>query len=443
MSVAFLLRYRAVELMAHLQGVRLGARTAPSTMRRSLSTIPGKFSDYVVPSYGRYTHIELSHGVGNRVWDAQGKPYLDFGGGIAVNSLGHAHPAVLKALTEQAGKLMHCSNLYLTSPQGELAERLVHLFGGNGKVFFSNSGAEANEGLFKLAKRFGLESGRHEIITTINSFHGRTLAAIAATGQDKIKKGFGPMVPGFAHVPFNDLDAMASAVTDKTAAILIEGIQGEGGVTPATAEYLLGLRKLCDEKNILLMWDAVQCGHFRSGEFQSYLRVLGKDTPFRPDAVSMAKSIGAGFPMGAFWAAPKYADLLSAGSHGTTYGGNPLACAVARAVLDVVEKEDLAGNVRNNGACLYDGLKIIQASHPDVVSDVRGLGFMLGLVLNPDVTKTPAADLVEALHQRGMLTVPAGVNVVRLLPALNTPKADIEECLEIIKDGIVGTFSRA
>jgi acetylornithine aminotransferase/acetylornithine/N-succinyldiaminopimelate aminotransferase len=423
-----------------LQAPRL-ART-PS-LAVAFSSLPQTFVDYVVPSYGRYTHIELSHGAGNRVWDTQGKSYLDFGGGIAVNSLGHAHPAVLEALQSQAGKLMHCSNLYLTTQQGELAERLVNLFGGEGKVFFCNSGAEANEGLFKLAKRFGLESGRHEIITAENSFHGRTLAAIAATGQDKIKAGFGPMVPGFVHVPFNDLDAVAAACTTSTAAVLVEGIQGEGGVTPASAEYLLGLRKLCDDRNMLLMMDGVQCGHFRSGRFQSYQQILGEDTTFRPDAMSMAKSIGAGFPMGAFWAGPKHADLLSAGSHGTTYGGNPLGCAVAQAVLDVVEKEGLEENVRTNGTYLLDSLKQLQAKHAHVVSDVRGLGFMLGIVLHPGVSDTPAADLVEALHQRGMLTVPAGANVCRLLPALNTTKDDIDECLSILDGAISETFASA
>jgi acetylornithine aminotransferase/acetylornithine/N-succinyldiaminopimelate aminotransferase len=405
-------------------------------LRRCFSTLPQTFTDFVVPSYGRYTHIELSHGNGNRVWDTAGKSYLDFGGGIAVNSLGHAHPAILEAIQHQAGRIMHCSNLYLTVQQGELAERLVHLFGGAGKIFFCNSGAEANEGLFKLAKRYGLATGRHEIITAENSFHGRTLAAIAATGQDKIKAGFGPIVPGFAHVPFNDLNAVSNAINKDTAAVLIEGIQGEGGVTPATTEYLMGLRQLCDNNDILLMMDGVQCGHFRSGRFQSYQQILGVDSSFKPDAVSMAKSIGAGFPMGAFWADSAYADLLSAGSHGTTYGGNPLACAVAQAVLDVVEAEGLEENVRNNGQYLYDGLLDLQKEHKDVVSDVRGLGFMLGIVLKSNASDTPAADLVEALHQRGMLTVPAGTNVCRLLPALNTNKADIDECLAILKDAV-------
>ena len=412
-------------------------------MTRRFSTLPKQFLDYVVPSYGRYTHIELSHGIGNRVWDTSNKSYLDFGGGIAVNSLGHAHPKVLQALQEQAGKLMHCSNLYLTTQQGELAQRLVSYFNNQGKIFFCNSGAEANEGLFKLAKKYGISQNpnRSDIITADNSFHGRTLAAIAATGQDKIKAGFGTSVSGFKHVPFNDLNSISQAVDENTAAILIEGIQGEGGVTPATGEYLLGLRQLCDDKDLLLMMDGVQCGHFRTGSFQSYQSILGKESKFAPDAVSMAKSIGAGFPMGAFWANDKVADVLSAGYHGTTYGGNPLACAVAQAVLDVVESEQLEQNVVINGKYLYDGLKKIQAQHPDVIQDVRGLGFMVGIVLHPDAgSATPAGDLVETLHTLGMLTVPAGLNVCRLLPALNTSREDIDECLDILERGIQETF---
>jgi acetylornithine/N-succinyldiaminopimelate aminotransferase len=412
--------------------------------RRTLSTLPQRFADYVVPSYGRYTHLELSHGSGNRIFDTNGKSYVDFGGGIAVNCLGHAHPAILEAIQIQSSKLMHCSNLYLTASQAELAERLVTLFGrtgvtngtdGDGKVFFCNSGAEANEGLYKLAKRFGLENNQTDIITTVNSFHGRTLGGIAATGQDKIKAGFGPTVPGFTHVPYNDVEAAANAITDKTAAILIEGIQGEGGVTPATSEYLQGLRSLCSDKNILLMMDSVQCGHFRSGSFQSYEQILNsgnghsKET-FRPDAVSMAKSIGGGFPMGGFWVDPKYCDLLSAGTHGTTYGGNPLGCAIALAILDVIDNEQLEQNVKVTGEYLRDQLNQLKLKYPTSITDIRGLGFMVGIVLDESLV---AGDLVEHLHQHGMLTVPAGTSVVRLLPALNTTKADVDECIDILE----------
>ena len=261
----------------------------------SAKKIITKFASSVKPTYARFP-ICLSHGSGSYVYDIEDRKYLDLAGGIAVSSVGHAHPDLVRTVSEQAGKLMHCSNLYYIEQQGVLAERLCGYFGsdGGGRVFMSNSGAEANEGLFKFARAFG-GAGRHEIITATGSFHGRTMGGISATGQDKIKKGFSPLLEGFKHVPFNDLDAMENALTPQTAAIMIEGIQGEGGIVPATPEYLLGLRRLCDEKNILLMVDAVQCGHFRTGRFQSYQRILENEEShelFRPDAVSMAKSLG-------------------------------------------------------------------------------------------------------------------------------------------------------
>jgi acetylornithine/N-succinyldiaminopimelate aminotransferase len=244
----------------------------PPIVRNQFETIRELFSKNVVPNYGRFD-IALSHGVGSYLFDVNGKRYLDLGGGIAVCALGHAHPAITEALVEQSRKLVHTSNFYYHEPQGRLAQALVNLVG-PGKVFFCNSGAEANEGLFKLARKFGHDEGRYEILTTVNSFHGRTLASIAATGQEKIKKGFEPLVPGFRQVPYNDLEAMRAAISPATAAIMIEGIQGEGGVTPAMPEYLLGLRQLCDEKKLLLFLDSVQCGHFRTGRFQSFQRIL-------------------------------------------------------------------------------------------------------------------------------------------------------------------------
>src|SRR6266576_1460948 len=274
----------------------------PPIVRDQFETIRELFSKNVVPSYGRF-NIALSHGAGNCLFDVNGKRYLDLGGGIAVCSLGHAHPAITEALVEQSRKIVHTSNFYYHEPQGRLAQVLVNLIG-SGKCFFANSGVEANEGLFKRARRFGHDEGRFEVITTVNSFHGRTLAGIAATGQEKVKKGFEPIVPGFRQVPYNDLAAMRNAISPATVAIMVEGIQGEGGVTPASPEYLLGLRRLCDEKKLLLFLDSVQCGHFRTGRFQSYQRILkdvrGGDS-FLPDGISMAKSLGAGFPTGAFW----------------------------------------------------------------------------------------------------------------------------------------------
>src|ERR1043166_4793057 len=276
----------------------------PAIVHNETAAIQALFQKNVLGSYSRFP-IALSHGSGSYVYDVAGKRYLDLGGGIAVCALGHASPEMTEAMVRQSQKLIHVSNLYYNEPQGRLAQALVRLTG-PGKVFFCNSGAEANEGLFKLARKFGHDEGRFEIITALNSCHGRTLAGIAATGQDKVKRGFEPMVQGFRQVPFNDLQALENALSPATAAILIEGVQGEGGITPANPDYLLGLRELCDRKKLLLLLDEVQCGHFRTGRFQSYQRILEngsapQDTrlaAFMPDGVSMAKSLGGGFPIG-------------------------------------------------------------------------------------------------------------------------------------------------
>jgi acetylornithine aminotransferase/acetylornithine/N-succinyldiaminopimelate aminotransferase len=398
------------------------------------------FQKNVVPSYARF-EIALSHGSGSHVFDVTGKRYLDLGGGIAVTALGHAHPAVTDALVEQSRKLVHISNLYYHEPQGRLAEALVNLIA-PGKVFFCNSGAEANEGLFKLARKFGHDEGRFEIITALNSFHGRTLAGIAATGQEKVKKGFEPMTPGFRHVPFNDLDAARKAISPATVAVMIEGIQGEGGVTPATPEYLLGLRQLCDEKKLLLLSDGVQCGHFRTGRFQSYQRILEgtqNGGAFLPDGISMAKSLGGGFPIGAFWVRAPHADLLNAGTHGTTYGGTPLGCAVALKILEIIQHENLADNARSVGELLKSGLLELSRLHPGVIQNVRGLGLMLGFELTPNIKNLPGEPakaqslrFIHLLHAAGLLTIPAGTQVIRLLPALNLRRSEAEEGLAII-----------
>jgi len=388
----------------------------------------------------------LSHGSGSYLYDIAGRRYLDLGGGIAVSSLGHGHPAITEALVEQSRKLIHCSNFYYHEPQGRLAQALVSLIG-PGKCFFCNSGVEANEGLFKLARKFGHDEGRFEVLTTTNSFHGRTLAAIAATGQEKVKKGFEPSVPGFRQVPYNDLAAMRAALSPATAAIMVEGIQGEGGVTPATPEYLLGLRRLCDEKKLLLLMDSVQCGHFRSGRFQSFQRILegvpGGES-FLPDGISMAKSLGGGFPIGAFWVRSPYADLLGAGTHGTTYGGSPLACAVALKILEVIEREKLVDNVRQTGAFLKSGLGQLAQKYPGVIRTVRGLGLMLGIELTPNIPKlssdsgkTQAVQLANLLHAAGMLAIPAGTQIMRFLPPLNLRQSEAEEGLKILESVVV------
>ena len=411
-------------------------------VRNQFETVRELFSRHVVPTYARFD-LAFARGSGCEVWDVNSRRYLDLGGGIAVCVLGHANREITQALIEQSERLVHVSNLYYSEPQGRLAERIVrHL--APGKVFFCNSGAEANEGLFKLARKFGHEEGRFEILTATHSFHGRTLAGISATGQEKVKKGFEPMVAGFRHIPFNDLAAARQALSPSTVAILIEGVQGEGGITPATAEYLTGLRQLCDEKKLLLLLDAVQCGHFRTGRFQSFQRIL-EGTPgaesFLPDGVSMAKSLGGGFPIGAFWVRDRHADLLGPGTHGTTFGGTPLGCAVALKVMEVIERDNLAENARVLGDSIKQSLQRMVETYPSVLKGVRGLGFLIGLELCErekipafgSVDKGSSIQFVNKLHEAGVLTIPSGSQVIRLLPALNLSRSQAEEGLGIIE----------
>ncbi|HEY0549177.1 MAG TPA: acetylornithine transaminase [Verrucomicrobiae bacterium] len=414
----------------------------PPLVHNQFESVKELFSKYVMPTYARFD-LALARGEGSYVWDVRGQRYLDLGGGIAVNCLGHAHAEITQTLIEQSQRLTHVSNLYYHEPQGRLAQNIVkHL--APGKVFFCNSGGEADEGLFKLARRFGHDEGRFEILTAINSFHGRTLAGISATGQDKVKKGFGPMTPGFRHVPYNDLPAARDAISPATAAILIEGIQGEAGIFPASPEYLLGLRALCDEKKLLLLMDAVQCGHFRTGRYQSFQRILENHPAangFLPDAVSMAKSLGGGFPIGAFWVRDKHADLLGAGSHGTTFGGTPLACSVANKIFEVIERDRLADNARVTGEFLKTELQRIASEFPSVIKGVHGLGFMIGIELADKESvssfttsdKAAATQFVNRLHDAGMLTIPSGTQRVRVLPPLNLTRAQGEEGAAIIR----------
>ncbi len=386
--------------------------------------------------YGKYVlntarrSLTIVRGEGRQVWDDTGRRYLDFGGGIAVNCLGHAHPQMLRALSEQASRIIHTSNLYFNEPAARLAERLVGHMGGSGKIFFTNSGAESNECILKLARKAGHETGRFEIITALNSFHGRTFGGIAATGQEKLKAGFEPMLPGFSHVPYNDLAAVEAAITPRTIAVLVEGIQGEGGICPATPEYLLGLRELTRRHKLLLMVDAVQCGHFRTGRYQSFQRILegtpGADS-FRPDALSMAKSLGGGFPMGAAWISEEFENVLGPGSHNTTYGGSPLAGAVGNAVLDAIESEKLESNIRARGDEILTGLKPLIGKAGIVA--VRGLGGLIGVAFEQEV----AADIVKKLAEAGLITIAAGTKVVRILPALNVTKGEVDEGLEILR----------
>ena len=399
-----------------------------------------RFKQFVAPTYGRFP-ITLDRGEGAYVWDTDGKRYLDLGGGIAVNCLGHANAEIAQALAEQSGKLMHCTNFYHFEGQAQLAEGLAERLG-QGRVFFGNSGAEASEVMLKLARRLGQAEGRFEIITAENSFHGRTMAGISASGQKKLKDGFAPLLEGFAHVPYNDIDAVHSAITPATVAVMIEGIQGEGGIRPASAEYLLGLRALCDERNLLLLWDGVQCGHFRTGSFQSFQAILGDQIgDFLPDAVGMAKALGGGFPMGAVWISEKHADVLGPGTHGSTFGGNPLACAVANKILEVIDRDGLAANARALGQFFLDELARLREKYPTAIREVRGLGLMIGIEMGGgfgsfDNSKSAAVQWVFALHEAGLLTIPAGSSVIRFLPPLNLTQEEAQAGLDLFEQTI-------
>ena len=401
------------------------------------------YDRYVIPTYGRFD-LRLARGRGCEVWDEDGKRYLDFGAGIAVTSIGHAHPRIVRVMQEQTATLVHTSNLYYTRPQAALAERLVRLVGEGGKVFFCNSGAEANEALFKLARKFGNEGEggpRIGIVTMIGSFHGRTLAGISATGQDKVKKGFEPMVEGFRHVPFNDITVLRAAVTiPGTVAVLLEPVQGESGIHPASAEFLRTARRLCDARNLLLMFDEVQCGLGRTGDWCGWKTIAPDVTP---DAVSWAKGIAGGFPLGAIWVnerkfalkdgtKKKLCDLLGPGSHGTTFGGTPLVCAGANEVLAVIEEERMLENAKTVGA---HALTVLRGIASPLIKEVRGVGLMLGIELAADFAerahlpegKAPALWMVERLHDAGLLTIPSGTHALRWLPPLNVSRADITE----------------
>jgi len=407
------------------------------------------YRDYVMPTYGRFD-LALVRGDGARVWDEEGKKYLDFGAGIAVCSLGHCHPAVAQALAVQASTLVHTSNLYLNRPQGELARKIVEIVGEDGKVFFCNSGAEANEGLYKLARKFGAPTGRYGIITFTNSFHGRTLAGISATGQEKVKVDFAPLVEGFIHVPFNDIRAVESAITPNTAAILLEPIQGEGGINPATPEFLKGLRALCNKHDLLLLFDEVQCGLGRTGDWCAW-RTLVEGV--EPDGVSWAKGIANGYPLGAFWVGNRKAgadsegkergslcDLLGPGTHGTTYGGSPLCATVGFTVLTTIEKEGLLENARTLGAYLKKSLEDFQLPS---IRKVKGIGLIIGIELNDipadsgtpvgDVAIPPALQMTRELMKEGVLVIPSGERTIRLLPPLTITKDEADEALAVLK----------
>jgi acetylornithine/N-succinyldiaminopimelate aminotransferase len=374
----------------------------------------------LLPTYAR-APVAFERGEGAWAITTEGERYLDFGAGIAVNSLGHAHPHLVKALTEQAARIWHTSNLY-TMPDGEkLARRLCEATFAE-RVFFTNSGAEANECAIKMARKYHAAKGhpeRFRIITFEGAFHGRTLATIAAGGQQKYIDGFGPKVDGFDQVPFEDEAALRAAITDETAALMVEPIQGEGGLRSASTRFLKLLRELCDEHGLLLIFDEIQTGVGRSGRFFSY-----ELSGVAPDIMAIAKGIGGGFPMGACLATEEAASGMTLGTHGTTFGGNPLAMAVGNAVLDIVLAPGFLEQVAQTGLRLKQSLAELKDRHPDIIAEIRGEGLMLGLKLH-----TPNTDFVTEARAAGLLVVGAGDNVVRLLPPLIIGEAEVAEAV--------------
>lgn len=395
-------------------------------------TTTEKTKQYVLETYGRFP-LTVARGKGTRVWDERGREYLDFCSGIATCSLGHCHPALTKAIAEQSTTLMHCSNLYYIGQQADLAELIVErVVGHPGKIFFSNSGAEANDGLIKFARRFGQATGRYEVITFNKSFHGRTIGAMTATAQTKIHEGFDPLPTGFTYVEPNNLDAVKAALTDKTTAFLLEPIQGEGGVNPMTREFLEGLSGLAKEKDILLLLDEVQCGFGRTGDLNGYDTIA---SGLAPDGISWAKGMGGGFPIGSFYVAEKHAHLLGPGSHGSTYGGNALACAASKAVIETIIAENLTENVKAREAQIRE--TIAGWNHP-AITEVRGHGLLLGIGLKPDALDIPkekaaSIHLCAALIEKGLLVPPAGPEIIRLLPPLNVSADEVDQALQLVK----------
>jgi len=374
-------------------------------------------------TYARFP-LTLVQGEGARVWDEQGNQYLDFISGIAVNTLGHAHPRLTAALSEQAGAMLHCSNLFHIPKQQQLADQLSTLSGLDA-VFFCNSGAEANEGGIKLVRKYfhDLASPRRSIITARQSFHGRLLSTLTATGQDKIKVGFDPLPPGFAHVPLNDIEALKQTINDRTAAILLEPLQGEGGVNIAEASYLQAVRALCDERGLLLMLDEVQTGIGRCGTMFAF-----EQADIIPDILTLAKGLGGGVAIGAMLATEKVAASFGPGTHGSTFGGNPLACTAALTVLDVIQSDHLLDNVQQRGEQLQQGLQALAGRYP-LIRQVRGQGLLIGAELSVE-----AAPLVAMAREMGLLILMAGPNVLRFLPPLNVTAVEIDAALSTIGD---------
>lgn len=394
------------------------------------------YDKFVMETYSQ--QVALVKGQGARVYDADGNQYIDFTAGIAVQNVGHAHPKVVKAVVEQMATMNHCSNLFYNEKQALLAKKLVEIsdLDSGTKCFFCNSGAEANEAMIKLARLWGHLGGKGdnndgyvEIVTMFNSFHGRTLATLTATGQAKVQEGFEPLPVGFAYADFNDIESVKAAINDSTVAVLLECVQGEGGVIPAETKFMKALRELCDEKEILLLCDEVQCGMGRTGDWFAW-----QSTGVKPDAFSLAKAIASGIPMGAVVASSKLADVFTPGRHASTFGGNPLACAAALATIGVIEEEGLLDRAAESGDTIREALEKISEDHPGLVTAIRGEGMMVGMALDPD--RLEAADVVAKAREYGLLVCKAGGNAIRIVPPLNISDGDLDEGLEMLADAI-------
>lgn len=378
----------------------------------------------VMPTYS--PSLVLASGSGVTVRDVDNRVYYDFTSGIGVHNVGHSNPRVVEAIKEQCQSLTHSSNLFVNTPMTLLAKKLVELSGLGGKVFFCNSGAEANEAAIKLARKWGSQNGgRYEIVTMRQGFHGRTLATLAATGQSWCQEGYDPLPVGFAYADFNDIESVKAAVTDKTVAIMLEAVQGEGGVTAATPEFMAAVRALCDEKNLLMICDEVQSGMGRTGNWFAW---QGYDV--KPDMFTLAKAIADGIPMGALVSNSKLADVFTPSSHASTFGGNPVASAAALAVIDVIEEEGLLENVAKISTLFREALQALVDKY-DKLLEVRGKGLMVGLVVDGD-----AKEVVEALQGQSILALTAGPNVVRFLPPLTLGEDDLEDAVDMISDAL-------
>jgi len=384
---------------------------------------------WILHTYDRYP-VVIVRGEGARVWDIDGREYLDFVAGIAVCNLGHCHPRVVEALREQAGKLLHVSNLYYTQPQVELAQRICqHSFGT--KVFFCNSGAEANEAAIKLARKYAkLRWGpeRYEIITMYNSFHGRTIATLTATGQEKFQRGFEPLLPGFRYCPFDDLGAVEEAITERTCAVMVEPIQGEGGVRVPSEGYLRGLKEICRQKEVLLIYDEVQTGMGRTGKLFAHQH---EGAP--PDIMTMAKALGGGVPIGAMVTTDEVAQAFSAGDHASTFGGNPLAARAACAALDALLQERVLDNCETVGRYLREGLQGLAYRFPQI-REVRGRGLMVGV----EFEGLSAKEVAKGCLERGVLINAIGERVLRLVPPLIITEVEVDRLLEVMEEVLRG-----